>query len=96
MGKSMKPLVTKKYIFKRKLDGKPIVVELMTKEQRERYPATQRLFFECGIFEKIQADSHGRNTRLTHIIHSILPRNGQRYLHEVAPIVFTNDAGYLP
>ena len=74
----MKPLVTKETIFKRRLDGKPIVVNMMLHEQRKRFGATRELFFEVGVYKKMpQPDDHGRNCIVTHEIHFIVPRSGE-------------------
>lgn len=77
-GYGMKPLVTKKTIFQRKLDDKPIVVMMMLPEQRQRFNATRELFYETGIYEVMpQPDDHGRNCRVTHEVHFVVPRNGE-------------------
>ena len=77
----MEPLVTKETIFKRKLDGKPIVVLLLLPEQRKRFGATRELFLETGIYKKYdECDSHGRNCEATHEIHFVVPRGGEPYV----------------
>ena len=81
----MKPLVTKKYIFERKLAGRPIVLNMMEPEDRRRYEATKELFFETGVFEYIDpGEERDRNdTLITHTIHCIVPRNGMPHVMEM-------------
>ena len=87
----MKPLVDKKYIFARKLDGKPIEVDMMTTQRRRRYHATRALFYKTGIFRKIEPDDHYRNTELTHEIHFTVPRGGEPYVNIIEPCAFASD-----
>lgn len=88
----MKPLVDKKYIFARMLDGKPITIDMMTTTARQRYGTTRELFYETRVLRKIELDNHGRDTELTHEIHFIVPRGGKPYINILEPRRFTRDA----
>ena len=86
----MKPLVTKKYIFERKLDGKPIVVDIMNVERKERYNATRELFYETGVYKKLAAGAEfdglwgdGKFVRVMHTVHFIAPYEGQPIVSEI-------------
>lgn len=80
-GFKMKPLVTKKTIFQRKLDGKPIVVMMLLPEQRKRFGATRELFYKTGIYKKLDDfDDHGRNCEVMHTIHYVVPRAGEAHV----------------
>lgn len=104
----MKPLVTKKYIFERILAGKPIVIDMMTTELRQRYAITRDLFYETGVFKKLEPDedgrfNHGRDTAVAYCIHVIVPKGGQPFVneikagHEFAREVYgQNDTHHLP
>ncbi len=84
--------ITKKYIFERKLDGKPIEIDMMTTESRERYNDTRKLFYETGVFRKIERDDHGRNTEQTHEIHFTVSKGGKPYIAIIEPRRFASDA----
>lgn len=92
VGVFMKSLIDKKYIFARKLDGKPIEIDIITTENRLRYVETRKLFYETGVFRDIGCDDHGRNTELTHEIHFTRTRYGKPYINIVDPRRFYNDA----
>jgi len=79
----MTPLVTKKYIFERKLANKPIVVMLLLPEQRKRFPATRKLLFDTGVYKRIEDDNHGRNCVLTNDIHYVVPRDSDAYVNVI-------------
>ncbi len=50
----VKPVVTKKYVFRRKLDGKPIVLDLFDSDNRsEKFRATRKLLFDLHVYEHI-------------------------------------------
>ena len=87
----MNPLVDKKYIFARKLDGKPIEIIMTTTEDRKRYGMTRALFYETGVFRKIEPDDHGRNNELTHELHIMVLRGGKPFINKLEPMRFTYD-----
>ena len=84
--------LTKKDIFARKIDGKPIELIMMTKEDRQRYNETRELFYETGVFVRIESDDDGHDTRLTHELHIVVPRGVDPYLNKLEPMRFTLDA----
>lgn len=88
----MKSLINKKYIFARKLDGKPIEVNLMTTENWLSYLETRKLFYETGVFRDIKRDSHGRNTELTHEIHFTISDHIKPFINIIKPRRFSSDA----
>jgi len=72
----MKPPLTKKYIFKRKLDGKPIVIDLFEPENRREYfESTRKMFFDLGIHVYL-VDDPDYAWMTTHEIHVVLPKSG--------------------
>ena len=71
----VKPVVTKKYVFARKLDGKPIVLDLFDDDRRkEKMIATRELLFDLRVHEYIHDDPDYAWTT-THEIHVILPKD---------------------
>ena len=82
--KTVKPIVTKKYVFARKLDGKPIVLDFFDNDARkEKYTATRQLLFDLRVHEYIHNDPvYAWMT--THEIHVILPKDHKPYTMVVA------------
>jgi len=73
--KTIKPVVTKKYVFARKLDGKPIVLDLFDSDnRREKLEATRELLFDLRVEEHIINDPYFA-WMTTHEIHVILPKD---------------------
>jgi len=71
----VKPVVTKKYVFARKLDGKPIVLDLFDSDRRrEKLEATKELFFDLRVHEYLINDPRYAY-QTTHEIHVILPKD---------------------
>ena len=75
----VKPVVTKKYVFARKLDGKPIVLDLFDSDRRkEKMIATRELLFDLRVHEWLINDPlYAWET--THEIHVILPKEHKPY-----------------
>ena len=77
--KAVKPVVTKKYVFARKLDGKPIVLDFFDSDRRgEKFKATRDLLFDLRVHEWLH-DDPGYAWISNHEIHCILPRNYKPY-----------------
>jgi len=92
----VKPVVTKKYVFRRKLDGKPIVLDFFDDDRRmEKFRATRRLLFDLHVHENIHDDPN--YTWMTnHEIHVILPRDSKPYTMIVAAWTKFNHKDKLP
>ena len=76
----MQPLITKKYVFERKLAGKPIVLDLFDADDRLRkFTDAKALLVECGVHIEMGTEQY----RTTHVIHMILPKNGEPYVLEI-------------
>lgn len=82
--KIVKPVVTKKYVFARKLDGKPIVLDFFDNDMRsEKFRATRKFLFDLRVHEHIINDPD--YTWMTnHEIHVVLPRDHKPYTMIVA------------
>ena len=73
--KTVKPAVTKKYVFARKLDGKPIILDMFDDDRRkERFEATRKLLFDLRVHEYLINDPVYAWI-CTHEIHVILPKD---------------------
>lgn len=84
----MKPLITKKYIFSRRLDGNPICLDLMTAKNRLRLRKTWELLHTCDIIVDIQDRNY--STIATHPIKFIVPRDRKPHtLHLPKGMKFT-------
>lgn len=78
--KKVKPVVTKKYVFARKIDGKPIVLDFFDNDRRkEKFTATRQLLFDLHVHQHIHNDPDYA-WMTTHEIHVILPRNHEPYV----------------
>lgn len=95
--KTVKPVVTKKYVFARKLDGKPIVLDFFDNDMRkEKFVATRELLFDLRVHERTINDPHIA-WECTHEIHVILPKDrqphimvinkGTKFNHKSPPVV---------
>jgi len=77
--KTVKPVVTKKYVFARRIDGKPIVLDFFDNDRRkEKFIATRQLLFDLRVHEWLH-DDPGYAWMTHHEIHCILPRNREPY-----------------
>jgi hypothetical protein len=77
--KKIKPVVTKKYVFARRLDGKPIVLDFFDNDMRkENFEATRQLLFDLRVHEWLH-DDPAYAWISNHEIHCILPRDYKPY-----------------
>lgn len=82
--KNVKPIVTKKYVFARKLDGKPIVLDFFDDDMRsEKFRATRKLLFDLRVHENIY-DDPDYTWMTNHEIHVILPNDHRPHTMIVA------------
>ena len=92
--KNVKPVVTKKYVFARKLDGKPIVLDFFDDDMRAaKFKITRELLFDLRVHERIINDPDYA-WMTTHEIHVILPRDHKPYTMVVAADTKFNHKSY--
>jgi len=82
--RKVKPVVTKKYVFARRLDGKPIVLDFFDSDMRkEKFTVTRQLLFDLRVHEWLH-DEPGYSWVSNHEIHCILPRDHEPYTMVIA------------